>query len=132
MYFTGSMPKYAGGSENKNSSRIFTSASTQHRKDVAGNINDIVRLRPANSRPLQFFASWRDLLQNTKENSTLRDIMKTLSNINTKHLSLQADNCCGQNKNNAVVQFLLYLTQNGIFDSVKLSFMIPYFFLVFS
>eukprot|EP00033_Pygsuia_biforma_P006350 GCRY01007092.1.p1 GENE.GCRY01007092.1~~GCRY01007092.1.p1 ORF type:complete len:127 (+),score=12.85 GCRY01007092.1:266-646(+) len=41
-----------------------------------------------------------------------------------KALQMQADNCSGQNKNNAFLHFLLYLVQNGIFDSVNISFMI--------
>jgi hypothetical protein len=42
-----------------------------------------------------------------------------------QHLMLHADNCVGQNKNNCLIQFLLYLVLMGFKKSVVLSFMIP-------
>ena len=40
-----------------------------------------------------------------------------------KHVYLTADNCVGQNKNNAVLQYLLYRTLVGLHDKIRLSFM---------
>lgn len=38
---------------------------------------------------------------------------------------MQTDNCSGQNKNNAVLHYMLWLIEQGMFEEVKLSFMIP-------
>lgn len=41
-----------------------------------------------------------------------------------RQLLLTADNCTGQNKNNAIVQYLLYRTIVGLHDKIDLSFML--------
>jgi hypothetical protein len=41
-----------------------------------------------------------------------------------KELLLQADNCVGQNKNNAAIQYLLWHSMTGRNERVSLSFMI--------
>eukprot|EP00033_Pygsuia_biforma_P006318 GCRY01007050.1.p1 GENE.GCRY01007050.1~~GCRY01007050.1.p1 ORF type:complete len:288 (+),score=17.86 GCRY01007050.1:626-1489(+) len=51
-------------------------------------------------------------------------IFTQLRKIKSKTLQMQADNCSGQNKNNAFLHFLLYLVHNGFFESVSLSFMV--------
>eukprot|EP00033_Pygsuia_biforma_P005341 GCRY01005887.1.p1 GENE.GCRY01005887.1~~GCRY01005887.1.p1 ORF type:complete len:152 (-),score=2.23 GCRY01005887.1:575-1030(-) len=57
--------------------------------------------------------------------SLIHDVLTNkLSFITAHKLYLQADNCPGQNKNNAFVHFILYLVQAGIFDNVQLPFMI--------
>lgn len=44
--------------------------------------------------------------------------------LGEKYVYLTADNCVGQNKNNAVLQYLLYRTLVGLHDKIRLSFMI--------
>ena len=41
-----------------------------------------------------------------------------------KHLYLHADNCVGQNKNNMVVQYLVWRVLAGLNESIELSFML--------
>ena len=38
--------------------------------------------------------------------------------------SLHADNCCGQNKNNTMVQYLMWRVLTGLHQTIKLHFMI--------
>ena len=40
------------------------------------------------------------------------------------HLSLHADNCVGQNKNNILLHYLLWQVMTGLNDTVTLSFML--------
>jgi hypothetical protein len=44
--------------------------------------------------------------------------------VGEKYACLTADNCVGQNKNNAVLQYLLYRVLAGLHDNIELSFMI--------
>jgi hypothetical protein len=44
--------------------------------------------------------------------------------LNEDHALLSADNCVGQNKNNAVIQYLMYRTMMGKHQSMVLSFML--------
>lgn len=44
--------------------------------------------------------------------------------LGEKHLLLTADNCIGQNKNNAVLHYLLYRTMKGLHKKIELSFML--------
>jgi hypothetical protein len=44
--------------------------------------------------------------------------------LGEKHAYLTADNCTGQNKNNAVIQYLLYRSLVGLHDTLELSFML--------
>lgn len=44
--------------------------------------------------------------------------------LNEDHALLSADNCVGQNKNNAVIQYLMYRTMTGKHRSMVLSFML--------
>ena len=44
--------------------------------------------------------------------------------IREQHLSLQADNCVGQNKNNVLMQYLLWRVMTGKNKTITISFMI--------
>lgn len=44
--------------------------------------------------------------------------------LGENHLLLTADNCIGQNKNNAVLQYLLYRVIKGLHKKIELSFML--------
>lgn len=44
--------------------------------------------------------------------------------IGEKYACLTADNCVGQNKNNAVLHYLIYRTIAGLHDNIELSFML--------
>ena len=44
--------------------------------------------------------------------------------LGEKYACLTADNCVGQNKNNAVLQYLIYRVLAGLHDNIELSFMI--------
>lgn len=57
--------------------------------------------------------------------SMLRHFLRTVV-IDTEpsRLTVYADNCCGQNKNNFVVKFLLGLVHTGTFEQVDLKFFI--------
>ena len=44
--------------------------------------------------------------------------------LGEKHLLLTADNCIGQNKNNAVLHYLLHRTMKGLHKKIELSFML--------
>ena len=44
--------------------------------------------------------------------------------LKEKHLRLHADNCVGQNKNNMVVQYLVWRVIAGLNETVELSFML--------
>ena len=44
--------------------------------------------------------------------------------LGERHLQLTADNCTGQNKNNAVLHYLLYRTIIGLHDKIDWSFML--------
>lgn len=44
--------------------------------------------------------------------------------LGEKHVYLTADNCVGQNKNNAVLHYLLYRILAGLHENIELSFMI--------
>lgn len=44
--------------------------------------------------------------------------------LNEQHALLTADNCVGQNKNNALLQYLMYRVMTGKHKSIKLSFML--------
>eukprot|EP00033_Pygsuia_biforma_P001497 GCRY01001689.1.p1 GENE.GCRY01001689.1~~GCRY01001689.1.p1 ORF type:complete len:184 (-),score=11.71 GCRY01001689.1:405-956(-) len=52
-------------------------------------------------------------------------LSQSLSKVKTKQLMMQADNCSGQNKNNAFLHYMLWLVQNEFFDEVTFSFMVP-------
>jgi hypothetical protein len=43
--------------------------------------------------------------------------------LGEKHAYFTADNCVGQNKNNAILQYLVYRTLVGLHDKIRLSFM---------
>ena len=55
---------------------------------------------------------------------TLLDHFFTKYGLGEKHAYLTADNCVGQNKNNAVLQYLIYRTLIGLHDKIQFSFMI--------
>ncbi|MCP4399219.1 MAG: hypothetical protein GY801_18195 [bacterium] len=55
---------------------------------------------------------------------SLVDHFFTHYGLGEKHAYLTADNCVGQNKNNAVLQYLLYRTLVGLHDNIWLSFML--------
>jgi len=55
---------------------------------------------------------------------SLLDHFFTNHGLGEKHAYLTADNCVGQNKNNAILQYLLYRTLVGLHDKIRLSFMI--------
>ena len=59
-------------------------------------------------------------------NATVSILDHFLSNhgIHETHLSLHADNCVGQNKNNILVHYLLWRVMTGLNDTVTLSFML--------
>ena len=44
--------------------------------------------------------------------------------LGEKYAYLTADNCVGQNKNNAVLQYLIYRTLVGLHDKIWISFML--------
>ena len=44
--------------------------------------------------------------------------------LKERHLLLHADNCVGQNKNNMLIQYLVWRTLAGLNDTVELSFML--------
>jgi hypothetical protein len=44
--------------------------------------------------------------------------------LGEKYACLTADNCVGQNKNNAVLQYLVYRVLAGLHDNIELSFML--------
>ena len=48
----------------------------------------------------------------------------TEHSVGEKHLQLHANNCVGQNKNNHLVQYLLWRTMTRRHESIELSFMI--------
>ena len=41
------------------------------------------------------------------------------------HAKIHADNCSGQNKNNAMLQYLMWRVLTGLHQSIELSFMVP-------
>jgi hypothetical protein len=44
--------------------------------------------------------------------------------LGEKSVYLTADNCVGQNKNNALIQYLMYRTLTGLHDKIELSFLV--------
>lgn len=55
---------------------------------------------------------------------TLLDHFFTTHSVGEKHAFLTADNCVAQNKNNAVLQYLMYRILMGLHDKIDLSFML--------
>jgi hypothetical protein len=55
---------------------------------------------------------------------SLLDHFFTYHGLGEKHAYLTADNCVGQNKNNAILHYLLYRVLAGLHDNIELSFMI--------
>ncbi|MCP4112739.1 MAG: hypothetical protein GY749_45630, partial [Desulfobacteraceae bacterium] len=56
---------------------------------------------------------------------SLLDAFFNLHGLGEKRVLLHADNCTGQNKNNYMIQYLLWRVMNGLHDCISLSFMIP-------
>ena len=44
--------------------------------------------------------------------------------LGEKTATLHADNCCGQNKNNTMMQYLMWRVMTGLHDSITISFLI--------
>lgn len=59
-----------------------------------------------------------------KINSMLRKFVNEVIAPGTKHLTVYADNCGGQNKNNFVLKFLLALAHSGEFEEVNYHFFV--------
>jgi len=55
---------------------------------------------------------------------SMLDHFFTYHGLGEKYVCLTADNCVGQNKNNAVIHYLLYRVLAGLHDNIELSFMI--------
>ena len=55
---------------------------------------------------------------------SILDHFFTYHGLGEKYACLTADNCVGQNKNNAVLHYLLYRVLAGLHDNIELSFMI--------
>jgi hypothetical protein len=55
---------------------------------------------------------------------SILDHFFTYHGLGEKYVCLSADNCVGQNKNNAVLHYLLYRVLAGLHDNIELSFMI--------
>ena len=58
---------------------------------------------------------------------TVSSVSFTTTSLNTamaKSVYLHADNCVGQNKNNASIQYLVWRVLNGYEESIELSFML--------
>jgi len=55
---------------------------------------------------------------------SILDHFFTYYGLGEKYACLTADNCVGQNKNNAVLHYLLYHVLAGLHDNIELSFMI--------
>lgn len=55
---------------------------------------------------------------------SILDHFCTHHGLGEKYAFLTADNCVGQNKNNAVLQYLMYRVLAGLHDNIELSFMI--------
>ena len=57
--------------------------------------------------------------------SYLHHYFQSDNSINCKKLKLHCDNCRGQNKNNAVIQYLCLRTLPSLNPNIELSFMLP-------
>jgi hypothetical protein len=55
---------------------------------------------------------------------SLLDHFFTNYGLGEKWVHLTADNCVGQNKNNALIQYLMYRVLTGLHDKIELSFLI--------
>jgi predicted transcriptional regulator len=55
---------------------------------------------------------------------SLLDHFFTNYSLGEKWVHLTADNCVGQNKNNAVIQYLMYRVFAGLHDKIELSFLV--------
>lgn len=55
---------------------------------------------------------------------SILDHFFTHHGLGEKYVCLTADNCVGQNKNNAVLHYLIYRVLAGLHDSIELSFMV--------
>jgi len=66
-------------------------------------------------------------LLNKGPNGTLSPVFDAIKKFNKgkKHLKLTCDNAVGQNKNNTVLWFCLYLVIYSYYETVELHFMIP-------
>ena len=58
--------------------------------------------------------------------SYLHHYLTSDHSVNCKNLNFHCDNCRGQNKNNAVVQYMCYRTLQGLNSDIELSFMLAY------
>ena len=58
--------------------------------------------------------------------SYLNHYFESKNAINYKDFNLHCDNCCGQNKNNAVIHYRCLRTLHGLNSNIELSFMLPY------
>ena len=58
--------------------------------------------------------------------SYLHYYFETENAIKCKNVNPHCDNCRGQNKNNAVIQYLCLRTLRGLNSNTELSFMLPY------
>ncbi|CAG8770072.1 1778_t:CDS:1, partial [Ambispora leptoticha] len=45
--------------------------------------------------------------------------------LGEKRVVIHADNCVGQNKNNAMIKYLSWRVMNGLHDTITYSFMVP-------
>ena len=57
-------------------------------------------------------------------NATISLLHHSFNGLKEKHLHLHADNCVGQNKNNMVIQYLVWRVIAGLSESAELSFML--------
>ena len=58
--------------------------------------------------------------------SYLHHYLSSDHSVNCKNLHFHCDNCRGQNKNNAVIQYMCYRILQGFNSNTEVSFMLPY------
>ena len=58
--------------------------------------------------------------------SYLHHYLKSDHSVNCKNTQFHCDNCRGQNKNNAVIQYMCYRLLQGFNSNIEVSFMLPY------
>lgn len=76
-------------------------------------------------RQVNYLIDEADFLEkNSNTVISLLDHFFSSYGLGEKHAFLTADNCVGQNKNNAVLHYLIYRTLIGLHEKIKFSFMV--------